>query len=303
VTFTLTRAGNLGRAVSVSYATADGTASAGSDYVGAAGTVSFAPGQSTATFDVLVNSDLDFDPNETFSVALGTPADGAVIGAAPSATVTLTDTTPAPTFAGGGLVSLVKPGRLDALSLTFDQALDAAPAASAFTLFRRVGERAGVAPRLLPVILNGVTYDAATHSVTVRSAKPLRPGLFYQLAVSPDAVRNRGGLMLDGSGTGQEGTPLVVTFAQGRKLRYVDHDGDTVQLMLKGPGVLQLVRRTDGEGERLTVAAATLRTRLMGFVRHSKFTGDDHTTLGELANLGPATNLLSPAQFDVAEIL
>jgi len=251
---------------------------------------------------VLVNSDLDFDPNETFSVALGTPADGAVIGSASGATVTLADTTPAPTFAGGGLVSLVKPGRLDALSLTFDQALDSAPDATAFTLFRRGAEKAGVAPKLLPVIVAGVSYDAASHSVTVRTVKPLKPGLFYQLAVSPDAVRNRGGRMLDGAGTGQEGTPLIVTFAQGRNLHYVDHDGDTVQLKLKGPGVLQLVRRTDGEGDRLTLGGTMPITKLMGLVRRAKFAGDNHTTLGEIAGLGAATSLLSPAQFDVAQI-
>src|SRR5207237_4758819 len=46
LTFSLTRVGNLGRAVSVGYTTAVGTAAAGPDYVAAAGTVSFAPGQS-----------------------------------------------------------------------------------------------------------------------------------------------------------------------------------------------------------------------------------------------------------------
>src|SRR6185295_961324 len=98
----------------------------------AAGTVTFAEGQSTATVDLLVNSDLEFDPNETFSVSLSSPANGAVIGAASAAVVTLADTTPAPTFSGGGLVALLKPGRIDALSLTFDQALEGAPPATAF---------------------------------------------------------------------------------------------------------------------------------------------------------------------------
>ena len=109
--------------------------------------------------------------------------------------------------------------------------------------------------------------------------------------------------MLDGDGTGQEGTPLVVTFAQGRKLRYVDHDGDTVKLMLKGPGVMRLVRRTDGEAERLTLGGATPLTRLMGLTRASRTAGDGRTWLGAIAGLGAAIDLLSPTQFDIAQIV
>jgi hypothetical protein len=52
--------------VTVEYATADGTATAGDDYQAASGTVTFAPGQTSQTITVLVNGDRLAEPNETF---------------------------------------------------------------------------------------------------------------------------------------------------------------------------------------------------------------------------------------------
>jgi CSLREA domain-containing protein len=68
-TITLSTASNL--TVTVNYATADGTANSGSDYVAVAPTpVTFSPGQTVKTVDVTVNGDQTFEPNETFSVNL-----------------------------------------------------------------------------------------------------------------------------------------------------------------------------------------------------------------------------------------
>jgi hypothetical protein len=301
VTFTLSRVGNLGRAVTVGFATADGTAAAGGDYAGAAGTVSFEAGQAVATFTVAVNSDLEFDPNETFGVSLVDAAGGAVIGGASAASVTLADTTPAPTFAGGALVATLKAGRLDGVSLSFDQALEAPPV-SAFSLFQRFADQPGGAARLKPVPVGAVDYDAATHAVTVKAGKALKAGAFYQLVVNPDLVHNMGGKALDGAGDGTEGSALVVTFGQGKRLKYVDHNGDNVLLALKGPGVMQLVRTADGEGDRLTLSGTTAATKLTGLVRAGRLGGDGHTTLNAIEGLAPATSLLSLEQFLVGAV-
>jgi Ca2+-binding RTX toxin-like protein len=78
-TFTLTRTGGDG-AFSVNFATSSGSATAGSDYVAASGTVSFAAGQTTATIAVTINPDGNFsESSETFSVDLTNPTGGAVI--------------------------------------------------------------------------------------------------------------------------------------------------------------------------------------------------------------------------------
>ena len=71
--------------VTVDYATADGTATAGSDYQAATGTLTFAPGETSKTITVLVNGDRLAEPNETFVVNLSSPtnatiADGQGVG-------------------------------------------------------------------------------------------------------------------------------------------------------------------------------------------------------------------------------
>ncbi len=72
-TFTVSLSTAAVAPVTVAYATADGTATAGSDYLAASGTVSFAVGQSTQTFNVTVNGDTTVEPNEAFVVNLSSP--------------------------------------------------------------------------------------------------------------------------------------------------------------------------------------------------------------------------------------
>jgi Tol biopolymer transport system component len=56
--------------VTVDYATADGTATAGSDYMATSGTLTFAPGTTTQTIHVPVTGDTTVEPDETFDVVL-----------------------------------------------------------------------------------------------------------------------------------------------------------------------------------------------------------------------------------------
>jgi hypothetical protein len=77
-TFKVTLDQASGAQVTVSYATANGTATAGSDYVAKTGTVTFAPGDTSEDVTVLVNGDVFNEPDETFVVNLSLPA-GATI--------------------------------------------------------------------------------------------------------------------------------------------------------------------------------------------------------------------------------
>jgi probable HAF family extracellular repeat protein len=56
--------------VSVTFATANGSATAGSDYQANSGTLTFGPGETSKTIIVLVNGDRLGEPNETFAVNL-----------------------------------------------------------------------------------------------------------------------------------------------------------------------------------------------------------------------------------------
>jgi hypothetical protein len=71
--FVITRSGDLAPPVQVHYATQDGTAHAGTDYVATSGTLSFAANQTTATIAVPIFGNTLFEPNLTFTVALSNP--------------------------------------------------------------------------------------------------------------------------------------------------------------------------------------------------------------------------------------
>jgi hypothetical protein len=75
------------KAVTVDYTTHDGTASAGSDYQAASGTVSFGPGETSKQIAVKVNGDTDVEPDETFSVVLSNPVNATVGRAVATGTI------------------------------------------------------------------------------------------------------------------------------------------------------------------------------------------------------------------------
>ncbi|MCW5958514.1 MAG: Ig-like domain repeat protein [Pyrinomonadaceae bacterium] len=66
-------------AITVDYSTANGSATSGSDYTAASGTLTFAAGETSKTVTVNVSGDVTVEPNETFFVNLSN-ASGAVIG-------------------------------------------------------------------------------------------------------------------------------------------------------------------------------------------------------------------------------
>jgi len=61
-----------GAQATVNYATADDTARAGSDYQTISGTLTFSPGETAKTVNILINGDTTFEPNETFFLNLNT---------------------------------------------------------------------------------------------------------------------------------------------------------------------------------------------------------------------------------------
>ena len=78
VTLTIRRSGNAG-AVTVDFATANDTATAGLDYTATSGTVSFANGQTTQTVSIPILNDSDDEPLEGFHVELSNPTGGATL--------------------------------------------------------------------------------------------------------------------------------------------------------------------------------------------------------------------------------
>jgi YD repeat-containing protein len=95
--FTVTRSVNTSAAISLNYATSNGTATAPGDYTAASGVVSFAIGEATKTFSVNTVPDSLFETSETVNVTLSNPPAGVTIGDG-AGIGTISDTSVAPSF-------------------------------------------------------------------------------------------------------------------------------------------------------------------------------------------------------------
>jgi Ca2+-binding RTX toxin-like protein len=87
-TFTVSLNTASGQTVTVPYTINNGSATAGSDYIDNDGTLTFNPGDTTKTITVQVNGDTTVEPNETFTVNLGTPTN-ATLSTASQSTATI----------------------------------------------------------------------------------------------------------------------------------------------------------------------------------------------------------------------
>jgi hypothetical protein len=87
-TLTITRTGSTSGTATVEFVSADGSALQRTDYTTTAGTVSFAPGETSKTVDVLISDDLYVEGNETISVTLSNVS-GATLGNPGTATLTV----------------------------------------------------------------------------------------------------------------------------------------------------------------------------------------------------------------------
>ncbi len=77
--------------VTVNYATADGTATAPTDYQAASGTLTFAPGEISKTITVSVNGDTTIEPTETFTVNLSGAVNSTILGGTGTGTIITDD--------------------------------------------------------------------------------------------------------------------------------------------------------------------------------------------------------------------
>jgi CSLREA domain-containing protein len=93
-TVTVTRSGDTSGTATVDYTTADGTATQKSDYELISGTLIFAPGDTTKTFQVLINEDSYVEGAETVGLTLSNATGGANLGAQSTAQLSISDDSP-----------------------------------------------------------------------------------------------------------------------------------------------------------------------------------------------------------------
>ena len=176
------RSGDTNSVVTVGFATADGTATAGSDYTAASGTLSFAAGEVLKTLSVTILNDSVVEANETFSVRLLNPVGGLVV-APTNAVVTLLEddcrvrfsTTNYTVLESAGLATLVvqrEGGALLPVSVTLRTSDGTATAGSDYTATTvTVSLAAGVATgtATIPVVNDAVIDSDETVNVALES--------------------------------------------------------------------------------------------------------------------------------------
>jgi len=125
MTFTVILSAAAAGAVTVAYSTADGTATSGSDYVAANGTLTFAAGETSKTIQVTVKGDTAAEGNEAFVIRLANAAGATIADGSATGTLTNDDTAPTLPALSVGDVSL-REGDSGTAELMFIVTLDKA---------------------------------------------------------------------------------------------------------------------------------------------------------------------------------
>jgi large repetitive protein len=128
-TFVVSLSAASGQPTSVNYATADGSASAGSDYQAQSGLVTFSPGEVTQQIVVPINSDQLVESNETFFINLSnavnatfgdSQASGTITSTAGVPTVSISDKTATEGVdASAGLMVQLSAPSLETVTVTY----------------------------------------------------------------------------------------------------------------------------------------------------------------------------------------
>jgi hypothetical protein len=308
-TITVVRSG--GGAATVAYATSDGTAMAGRDYVAASGVLSFQEGQTQQTFTVSIINTQQVGESRYLNLSLSNPTGGLALGSPSTATLTILGFTgTGPTVQSLQPISTVH--GITAVVLTFSQPLDPSRAVNLLNYgysLQAVGndQRFGTADDLLFGIASA-TYNAASDSVTLRLASPIRCNSFIRLTINqstdnatvPVGVADTSGNLLDGDYNGHPGGVFTAYFARSPHLRYLDGHGNSVFLTLAGGGTMVLVRHASGEAWQLTLLHTVPgRSTLSGTVRKAAAGATGVTTIPSIVGTAGVRVLLTNPPFVV----
>jgi len=157
--------------VTVDFSTANGTATAPSDYAPASGTLTFAPGETAKTITVQANGDTTVEPDETFTVNLSNAVGNATIADAQAVATIVNDdrtATPPPARISIGDVTMAE-GNAGQTAFRFTVSLDGAQSAPVTVDFSTANGTA-TAPRDYVAGSGTVTFapGETTRTVTVQ---------------------------------------------------------------------------------------------------------------------------------------
>jgi hypothetical protein len=189
------------RTVSVTYATADGTAASATDYTAATGAVQFAPGETSKTIEVPVRGDIDVESDESFTVVLSRPANAKIADGSATGTIQNEDRPRPRTGRYNGSTS-------QGYAIGFDVAAD-------WTYLTNFSFRVDVSCQEVPIALRNILVDFRGSRIPLASDFRFSVSETETDADGTVSVAVSGALGSPGSGTGTLRFDLAVNTDAG----------------------------------------------------------------------------------------
>jgi uncharacterized repeat protein (TIGR01451 family) len=271
---TVVRSGGTKGELVVTYAAAAGQGAVpGVNFTPVAGTLALADGQREASFVVPILRDNTTTAVMQVQLAL-MPVTPDSVGPNGYAILNILEADFSPT--GPQVADTAILAGANGMVLSFNEPLDPATASNPAN-YRVSGPGGGT----IPVV--SATYDPTARTVVLVFGATLPANSFQTLTAT--GLVGLSGVPIDGAGNGVPGSPLVVSFARGTNLSFLDRDGDTASLRLTGPGAIDVFRSIDGTTQRVRVVNGNASSILSGSVRRVRG-GDGRVSLGLLENVG-----------------
>ena len=182
---TITLSGVSSQTVTVNYATANGTATAGADYTSTSGTLTFNAGDTSKTVNIPILADTIDEENETFTFTLSSALNATISSSSGVGTMTITDDDAAPTISINDVTAAENAGTTNLVAtlsvasertITVDYATsdDTASAGSDYTAGSgTITFAPGVTTQNVPIAIISDTTDEPNETIKVTLSNPV----------------------------------------------------------------------------------------------------------------------------------
>ena len=295
--FAVTLSRTSSAAVTVDYATADGSATAGLDYAATSGTLTFAAGETAKTVIVPVLDDTIDEGSETLTVTLSNVSGAYLADATATGTIRNSDLMPQAWLARFGRT--VADQVVDAVQ----DRLQGPPAAGVQVTL--AGERISIGSEAAPVGEDSASGSGAGAERSDRHIgyRPLEPrellnGSSFQLTAERDGAGS-GVISLWGRGAqsgfdGREGDLSLSGEVTGAMLGADWTGGPASGTGAGGWNAGLMLSHTLGEGSYRGASAGTVESTVTGLYPYGRYQVNDRVTVWGVAGYGAGTLTLTP---------